>query len=66
MLNKYSDSDSDSDSDDTTLLCNLDNIRNENPINNKINNIYNDNDNDKNGYKWLCSNKLSLNVSKTK
>ena len=40
--------------DDTTLFCNLDNIRNENTINNEINNIY----------KWLCSNKLSLNVSK--
>ena len=42
--------------DDTTLFCNFDNIRNENTINNEINNIY----------KWLCSNKLSLNVSKTK
>ena len=42
--------------DDTTLFCNFDNIRNENTINNEINNIY----------EWLCSNKLSLNVSKTK
>ena len=42
--------------DDTTLFCNFDNIRNENTVNNEINNIY----------KWLCSNKLSLNVSKTK
>ena len=42
--------------DDTTLFCNFDNIRNENTINNEINNIY----------KWLCSNKLFLNVSKTK
>ena len=41
--------------DDTTLFCNFDNIRNETTINNEINNIY----------KWLCSNKLSLNVSKT-
>ena len=38
--------------DDTTLFCNFDNIRNENEIN-KV-------------YDWLCSNKLSLNVSKTK
>ena len=42
--------------DDTTLFCNFDNIRNENTINNEINNIY----------EWLCSNKLSLNGSKTK
>ena len=42
--------------DDTTLFCNFNNIRHENTINNEINNIY----------KWLCSNKLSLNVSKTK
>ena len=42
--------------DDTTLFCNFNNIRNKNTINNEINNIY----------KWLCSNKLSLNVSKTK
>ena len=42
--------------DDTTLFCNFDNIRNENTINNEINKVYD----------WLCSNKLSLNVSKTK
>ena len=42
--------------DDTTLFCNFDNIRNKNTINNEINNIY----------QWLCSNKLSLNGSKTK
>ena len=42
--------------DDTTLFCNFNNICNENTINNDINNIY----------KWLCSNKLSLIVSKTK
>ena len=38
--------------DDTTLFCNFDNIRNQNTINNI--------------YTWLCYNKLSLNVSKTK
>ena len=38
--------------DDTTLFCNYDNIFNDIVIN-KI-------------YNWLCSNKLSLNVSKTK
>ena len=42
--------------DDTTLFCNFDNISNENTINNEINKVYD----------WLCSNKLSLNVSKTK
>ena len=42
--------------DDTTLFCNFDNIHNENTINNEINKVYD----------WLCSNKLSLNVSKTK
>ena len=42
--------------DDTTLFCNFENIRNETTINNEINNIY----------KWLCSNKLSLDISKTK
>ena len=42
--------------DDTTLFCNFDNIRNENTINNEINKVYD----------GLCSNKLSLNVSKTK
>ena len=40
--------------DDTTLFCNFDNIRNENTINNEINKVYD------------CSNKFSLNVSKTK
>ena len=42
--------------DDTTLFCNYDNILNDIVINSEINKIYN----------WLCSNKLSLNVSKTK
>ena len=42
--------------DDTKLFCNFDNIRNENTINNEINKVFD----------WLCSNKLSLNVSKTK
>ena len=41
---------------DTTLFCNYDNILNDIVINSEINKIYN----------WLCSNKLSLNVSKTK
>ena len=41
--------------DRTTLFCNFDNTHNESTINNKISNIYD----------WLCSNKLSLNVSKT-
>ena len=42
--------------DHTTLFCNFDNIRNKNTINNEMNKVYD----------WLCSNKLSLNVSKTK
>ena len=42
--------------DDTTLFCNYGNILNDIVINSEINKIYN----------WLCSNKLSLNVSKTK
>ena len=42
--------------DDTTLFCYFDNIRNKNTINNEINKVYD----------WLCSNKLSLNVSKSK
>ena len=41
---------------DTTLFCNYDNILNDIVINSEINKIYN----------WLCSNNLSLNVSKTK
>ena len=42
--------------DDTTLFCNFDNIRNETTISNEINKVYD----------WLCSNKLSSNVSKSK
>ena len=42
--------------DDTTLFCNFDNVCSENKINSELDNIFN----------WLCSNKLSLNVSKTK
>ena len=42
--------------DDTTLFCNYDSIWNDMVINSEINKIYD----------WLCSNKLSLNVSKTK
>ena len=42
--------------DDTTLFCNFDNTQNEFTINNELDNVY----------RWLCSNKLSLNVSKTK
>ena len=42
--------------DDTTLFCNYANILNGMVINSEINKIYN----------WLCSNKLSLKVSKTK
>ena len=42
--------------DDTTLFCNYDNILNDIVINSEIKKIYN----------WLCSNKLLLNVSKTK
>ena len=41
--------------DDTTLFCNYDSIWNDMVINSEINKIYD----------WLCSNKLSLNVSKT-
>ena len=41
---------------DTTLFCNFDNVYSENKINSELDNILN----------WLCSNKLSLNVSKTK
>ena len=44
--------------DDTTLFCNYDSIWNDMVINSEINKIY--------FYDWLCSNKLSLNVSKTK
>ena len=42
--------------DDTTLFCNYDSILNDMVINSEINKIY----------VWPCSNKLSLNVSKTK
>ena len=42
--------------DDTTLFCNFDNVCSENKINSELDSIFN----------WLCSNKLSLNVSKTK
>ena len=42
--------------DDTTLYCNLNQTLNDNTINNELNNITN----------WLSSNKLSLNVKKTK
>ena len=42
--------------DDTTLFCNYDSIWNDMVINSEINKIYD----------WLCSNKLSLNASKTK
>ena len=42
--------------DDTTLFCNFDNTQNEFTIHNELDNVY----------RWLCSNKLSLNVSKTK
>ena len=42
--------------DDTTLFCNFDNTQNEFTINNELDNVY----------RWLCSNELSLNVSKTK
>ena len=42
--------------DDTTLFCNCDNVCSENKINSELDNIFD----------WLCSNKLSLNVSKTK
>ena len=42
--------------DDTTLFYNFDNIRNNTIINTELKNVYG----------WLCSNKLSLNVGKTK
>ena len=42
--------------DNTTLFCNFDNVCSENKINSELDNIFN----------WLCSNKLSLNVRKTK
>ena len=42
--------------DDTTLFCNFDNNCNEEVTNAKLNNVYS----------WLCSNRLSLNVGKTK
>ena len=42
--------------DDTTLFCNFDKTQNEYTINNELDNVY----------RWLCTNKLSLNVSKTK
>ena len=42
--------------DDTTLFCNFDNVCSVNKINSELDNILN----------WLCSNKLALNVSKTK
>ena len=41
--------------DDTTLFCNFDNVCSENKINSELDNIFD----------WLCSNKLSLNFSKT-
>ena len=42
--------------DDTTLFCNFDNNCNEDVINAELNSVYS----------WLCSNRLSLNVEKTK
>ena len=42
--------------DDTTFFCNFDNNCNEDVINAELNNVYS----------WLCSNRLSLNVEKTK
>ena len=42
--------------DDTTLFCKFDNVCSENKTNIERDNIFD----------WLCSNKLSLNVSKTK
>ena len=42
--------------DDTTLFCNVDNKQNKFTINNELDNVY----------RWLCSNKLSLSVSKIK
>ena len=42
--------------DDTTLFCNFDTTCNSEKINSELEKIY----------RWLCSNKLSLNVGKTK
>ena len=42
--------------DDTTLFCNFDTTCNSEKINSELKKIY----------RWLCSNKLSLNVGKTK
>ena len=42
--------------DDTTLFCNFDNNCNGDVINAELNSVYS----------WLCSNRLSLNVEKTK
>ena len=42
--------------DDTTLFCNFDDVCSKNKLNSKLDNIFD----------WLCSNKLSLNISKTK
>ena len=42
--------------DDTTLFWTFDNVCSKNKINSELDNIFD----------WLCSNKLSLNVSKTK
>ena len=42
--------------DDTTLSCNFDNVCSKNKVNSELDNIFD----------WLCYNKLSLNVSKTK
>ena len=42
--------------DDTTLFCNFDNNCNEDVINAEFNSVYS----------WLCSNRLSYNVEKTK
>ena len=42
--------------DNTTLFCNFDNVCSENKINSELDNMFD----------LLCSNKLSLNVSKTK
>ena len=42
--------------DDTTLFWNFDNNYNEDVINAELNSVYS----------WLCSNRLSLNVEKTK
>ena len=42
--------------DDTTLFCNFDSNYNDDVINAELSNVYN----------WLCSNRLSLNVEKTK